>query len=167
VAQRGYAAITLTGSGITLEGEHDVVAFGGVDVSQGHIEVYQVSWGTNVRLTSVSTTTTGRRTVDPVRFLKRVDRTTPLLYQALVQNQNVEAEIKLFAENPVNGSIEHFFTVHVDPGRLVSIQSTNPSVFDATNDPLPVYEVVELQPRRIRYIDIRSGTEFEDQVGSP
>lgn len=85
---------------------------------------------------------TGRRTYEPVRILKRIDMSSPLLAKSLCNNEKVDGVFKFFRPNEETGETEHFFTVSIEKGRLASIKRVSPNVIDpaAGSDP-PTEEV--------------------------
>ncbi len=71
--------------------------------------------------------TTGRRQHDPVSLLKRKDKATPKLLQALVQNENLQVQFKWFRPNTRGAGQVHYYTVKLSDARLVSIKEMLPS----------------------------------------
>ena len=64
---------------------------------------------------------TGRRTYEPLVVSKRIDKSSPLLAQALARNQVVDGVFKFFRQNPIDGSPEHYFTTEISQGRISAI----------------------------------------------
>jgi type VI secretion system secreted protein Hcp len=85
---------------------------------------------------------TGRRTYEPVRILKRIDKSSPLLAKSLCNNEKIDGTFKFFRPNPDTGEAGHFFTVEISAGRLAGIKRVSPNVIDpaAGSDP-PTEEV--------------------------
>ena len=85
---------------------------------------------------------TGRRTYEPIRILKRIDKSSPLLAKSLCNNEKVDGVFKFFRPNEETGETEHFFTVEIEKGRLAGIKRVSPNVIDpaAGADP-PTEEV--------------------------
>lgn len=66
---------------------------------------------------------TGRRQYEPLRFRKRIDKSTPLLAKALTENQRIEATFKFFRPSLAgDGTTQMFFQIELDGGRLASQQ---------------------------------------------
>lgn len=64
----------------------------------------------------------GRRVYAPLRIRKRIDKSSPLLFKALVENHNIEAEFKFFRASPDgNGQTEQFYTIGIRGARIERI----------------------------------------------
>jgi type VI secretion system secreted protein Hcp len=86
---------------------------------------------------------TGRRQYDPLMVRKRIDKSTPLLWKSLVQNEVIEGIFKFYRPNPLgDGTTQHFFTIEIGGGRIASIKDyVQDVIVPATaNDP-PLEEV--------------------------
>jgi type VI secretion system secreted protein Hcp len=72
---------------------------------------------------------TGRRQHQPIRFMKRIDKSTPLIAKALRRNEVIEATFKFFRPNPTgDGTTEQFFTIKIEKGRIASQRIVSPNV---------------------------------------
>ena len=70
-----------------------------------------------------SSLATGRRTFEPIKFNKRIDKASPLLARSLCNNEVIEGVFKFFRPNPAgDGTTEHFFTIEFAEGRVASIK---------------------------------------------
>ena len=146
-----YAAFTLGGT--ALNGDVTMETIGGVDVSSDHIEGYELRFGTRVSTEGQAHRASSHRRILPVRIMKRIDQTTPLLYQGLKQNQRLDGDIKIFDNDPDSGETRHRFTVRLTQARVLSIESSVPDAFDADESNRPPYEVIELVPHTLAYVD--------------
>lgn len=64
----------------------------------------------------------GRRVYAPLKIRKRIDKSSPLLFKALVENQNIEASFKFFRPSPDgNGQSEQFYTISICDARIERI----------------------------------------------
>lgn len=160
MALNAYFAATLGGT--ALNGDVTMATIGGVDVSADHMEVYELRFGTRISTEGQAHRASSHRRILPVRFMKRIDQTTPLLYQGLKQNQRLDGDIKIFDNDPDSGETRHRFTVRLTQARVLSIESTLPDAFDADESNRPPYEVVECVPHTIAYVDEINSAEFED-----
>ena len=107
---------------------------------------------------------TGERSYDPVTITKRIDRSSPLLHQALCNNEEVEVTIKFYRPNPSgDGSTEHFYTTRLGQGRISSIRTISPNTVDESTASLPAMEEVSFVFGRITWIYESGGIEFEDE----
>ena len=106
---------------------------------------------------------TGRRTHGPIVIRKRIDRATPLLAKALVQNE-VEAGTFRFYRTGDDGTEQHFFTIDFQQGR-VSSQTTYSSdnvAAAGVAGSSPFMEEVRFVYRRISWTYEPGGITFED-----
>jgi type VI secretion system Hcp family effector len=157
-----YCELTLNGTALT--GDVTMNTIGGVDVSADHIEGYELHFGTRMDTMHGGSGRSGKRTMDPVRICKAIDRTTPLLYQGLAQNQIIDGDIKLFDMDPTDGTTRHRFTLRLSRARISAVTSTSPDTFSAEQANRPAYEWLELAPHSIAYIDEVNSVEFEDSI---
>jgi type VI secretion system Hcp family effector len=161
MALNSYARLTLNGA--ALSGDTTQNTVGGVDVSADHIEVHEVRWGSTMP-TIVGSGRTGTFRLEPIRITKRIDKATPRLYAALGGNMSVAGDIKLFDTNPEDGTTRHRFTLTITKGRIQSIASWSPDVYDPAMSAQPPREVVELTAPTVRYRDEVSGVEHEQNL---
>ncbi|SEJ51739.1 Hcp family type VI secretion system effector [Demequina mangrovi] len=100
----------------------------------------------------------------PVTIMKRMDRTSPLLADALVRAMVVDsAELRFFRAHPFDGRDEHYFTLLLEEGRVTAIRqelSQDPS------SPGPLEEV-DLTYSRITWTDEVGGAAAEHEVARP
>ena len=112
---------------------------------------------------------TGRRTYDPIRIVKRIDKASVLLVKALVQNQVVEGVFKFFRPSPTgDGTTVQFYTISFKQGRIASFQQVTPETFDPETAAYPELEEVTFVFRTIKWDYVKGGITFEDswsQVG--
>jgi type VI secretion system secreted protein Hcp len=86
---------------------------------------------------------TGRRSYEPLIIRKRIDKSSPLIYKALVENQKIDGIFKFFRPNPTgDGTTEQFYTIEIKNGRVASFKATSPDCIDpaSSNDP-PLEEI--------------------------
>lgn len=87
----------------------------------------------------------GQRTYQPIKFLKRIDKSSPLLARGLVNNEVAEATFKFYRPNPTgDGTTQHFFSVSVKEGRLASIKRASPSCIDPAEANEPPLEEISM-----------------------
>lgn len=162
ISQAAFNAyMTLTCNGSDIPGESSVQSAGGVDVSND-IEVFAFGLNVSADFDSATGQISGRRSYKPVRILKRVDKATPLILQALAENQNCEAAIRFFRLNPISGQTEHYYTITLQQARIVSMMPSLPSTIDPASANLPMTEAVSIAFGIINTAHQIDGTEFED-----
>ncbi|MBS3919729.1 MAG: type VI secretion system tube protein Hcp [Deltaproteobacteria bacterium] len=107
---------------------------------------------------------TGERSYDPVTITKRIDRSSPILHQALCNNEEVEVTIKFYRPNPTgDGTTEHFYTIRLRYGRISSIRTISPSTLDERTENVPAMEEVSFVFGEITWIYESGGIEFVDE----
>jgi type VI secretion system secreted protein Hcp len=151
----------LTANGTAIEGDSLQ------KTREGAIEcVYFSSSVATTRVTSGSGMATGRRTHGPIVIRKRIDKATPLLAKALVQNEVVVGTFKFFrlAED---GTEQHFFTIEFDHGRVAAQTTYSPDNVAASGQAgqAPFMEEVRFVYQLITWRYDPDGIEFEDSWG--
>ena len=106
---------------------------------------------------------TGRRTYEPVRILKRIDKSSPLLAKALCNNEKVDGTFKFFRPNEDTGETEHFFTVEIEKGRIAGIKRVSPNVIDPAAAAEPPTEEVSFVFHTITWTYEDGGVTHQDR----
>ena len=114
-----------------------------------------------------SSRATGRRTHEPIVIRKRIDKSTPLLYNALCSNQVVAGTFKFYRPNPAgDGSTQHFYTVEFSEGRIASIRGTSPDCIDPASSMDPPMEEVGFVFGEITWTYEDGGITADDSWGA-
>lgn len=113
-----------------------------------------------------SGTTTGRRQYEPILIRKRVDKTSPLIANALAQNKVVEAVFKFFRP-AVDGTRENFYTVRIQTGRILSFRQYSPESLVSAGGVASHLEEVAFVFSTISWTHVPGGVTFEDKSTSP
>jgi len=107
---------------------------------------------------------TGERSHTPIKIKKRLDRSSPLLHQALCNNEELEITIKFYRPNPDgDGTTEQFYTIRLRQARVSSIKTILPYTLSSSTEAEPVMEEVSFVFGTINYIYERDGIEYEDE----
>lgn len=86
---------------------------------------------------------TGRRTYKPILVRKRIDKATPLIAKALVNNEKIDGTFKFFRPSPTgDGTTEQYYTVEITGGRVDSIKQYVPDCLNPTSTGSPPLEEV-------------------------
>jgi type VI secretion system secreted protein Hcp len=86
---------------------------------------------------------TGRRAHQPIRILKRIDKSTPLIAKALCNNEVMEGIFKFFRPNPGgDGTTQHVFTVSFKEARVANQRIVSPNTISPALAVEPVQEEV-------------------------
>lgn len=89
-------------------------------------DVITFEMGSEVNRELTTGRATGRRQHKPLVVVKPLDKASPLLFQALVQNQVIEAELELWRDKPKGGGREKYYTYELTEGRVVGIEQFAP-----------------------------------------
>lgn len=109
-------------NGTIIEGESTAGGSG-----NNQIECISFRYGVTVSTDAANGQRTARRQHQPIVIQKRIDKSTPLIIKALVQNERVdEAEFRFFRPgSPRTGITEHFYTVRIRNGSITSINQVS------------------------------------------
>ncbi len=106
---------------------------------------------------------TGRRSYEPIVFRKRIDKATPLLYRALVNNEVIEGTFKFYRPNPDgDGTTEQFYTIEVKGGRISSFTAVSPDSIDPASSTHPPLEEISVMFETISWTFEPSGSMHQD-----
>ena len=98
----------------------------------------------------------------PFTIVKGWDKSTPLLFQALCQNERLyECELKLYRTN-AHGKQEHYFTVSLEDATIVNISSELPNCQSPFSRPYDKLEAVSFSYKSISWKHEICGTEIDD-----
>src|SRR5262245_19606704 len=125
----------LKAAGADIQGDSSVESLGRKD----SIECVYYEQSVKTAREAGTAKATGRRQYDPLLIRKRIDKSTPLIAKALVENQAIEGTFKFFRPNPNgDGTTEQFYTVVIKQGRVASFSQVSPdSIQPATSSDPP------------------------------
>jgi type VI secretion system secreted protein Hcp len=110
---------------------------------------------------------TGRRQYAPLLIRKRLDKSSPLLMKAMVENQAVEGTFKFFRPNPNgDGTTEQFYTVTIRQGRIASVRQYVPDALVPASSNEPPLEEVTFVFHTIAWTFTEGGVTHEDTWNS-
>ena len=106
----------------------------------------------------------GRRQYTPLKITKRIDKASPLLWQAMTQNQKVEGVFKFYRPNPTgDGTTEQFFSVQIGKGFIASIRQFVEDTLAPTESYEPPMEELTLIFHEIQWTYTNGGVQHEDK----
>ena len=106
---------------------------------------------------------TGRRQYEPLLIRKRIDKSSPLIMKALVENQKIDGVFKFFRPNPKgDGTTEQFYTVEIKDGRIASIDQNVPNCIAPASSTEPPLEEVSFVFHTIKWTITDGGVSHED-----
>jgi type VI secretion system secreted protein Hcp len=104
---------------------------------------------------------TGARQYKPVRLVKAIDKTTPLLFQALAQNRNCNLELKFYRKDASNQAV-HYYTITLTNANVSGIREWKPNIRDLSADRAGDLEEVSFVYHTITFTYVEGGITFED-----
>jgi type VI secretion system secreted protein Hcp len=111
---------------------------------------------------------TGRRQYEPIAIRKRIDKASPLLLKALIQNENIEGVFKFFRPNPKgDGTTELFYTVEIKNARIASVRQLVLDTTIAANAQEPPLEEVTFVGGTITWTYTSGGVTVTDNASHP
>lgn len=151
--------LILKANGTSIEGESTQMDLG----RDKTIECLEFSDKTRTAREAGSRMAVGRRVHEPLEFVKRIDKSSPLIAKALCKNEKIEAKFMFYRPNPNgDGTTEQFFTIELKDGRVDSIERHSPNVFDPAESRMPPLETVRFVYHTIRWVHNATGAEYED-----
>ncbi len=107
----------------------------------------------------------GRRVHRPIMITKEIDRSTPMLYQALCTSELL-TEVKLdWYRIDGTGTQELYFSMLMENALITRIHPWVPNVLDRANETLKHMEDVSISYEKIIWTWEPDGIEFEDAWG--
>ncbi len=148
-------------NGVTVEGDSTETSLG----RQNSIECLYYRQGVALPTTSYGLTS-GRRTYEPLVIRKRVDRSSPLLANALTGSRRVDGVFKFFRLSPSgDGTTEQYYTTEITQGRIVAITQFVTDVEDPGELPDQPFEEIAFMFNQIQWTWTISGVTSMDQGG--
>jgi len=130
---------------------------------EGSIEAFKFEHMVRVSV-QASGEATGERSHGPITITKRIDRSSPILHQALSNNEVLAVTIRFYRPNPAgDGTTEQFYTIVLEYAHISSIKTISPSTVDESTGSLPAMEEVSFVFGGITWIYESGGIEFQDQ----
>ncbi len=149
----------LTANGTKIDGDSTILSM----ERENSIECLSFTDSVRTAREASSGMASGERTYEPIRIVKRIDKSSPLLAKALCNNEVIEAVFKFYRPNPAgDGTTEQHFTVEITEGRVGSITRVSPNVIDPASANAPPTEEVTFVFGRIVWTYVPDGIEHED-----
>lgn len=109
---------------------------------------------------------TGQRVHQPLIITKIFDKSSPLLYQALVTGERLTCEIKWYRTSS-EGTHEHYFTHALEDAVVVDMKAVMPNCQDPQSAHFTHLEEVSFAYRKITWTHEIGGTEGSDDWRAP
>lgn len=156
-------ALFLKCNGADVKGDNSTESLGRKDT----IEVVDFDFAVLTAREAGSGMATGRRQYQPIRIRKRIDKASPLIHKALVQNEVTEGKLQFFRPNPTgDGTTEQFYTIEWKAGRVASLKQILPETLVPASSTLPPLEEVTFVFHEITVTYMDGGITNTDSWGS-
>lgn len=131
------------------------------------IECFSFEYACNSGSEQFSGKASGYRNYEPISIVKRIDKSTPLLWRALTLNHEIEGEFRFYRPDPAGkGVTEHFYTVKIAGGRVSDIHFESPDAMVGGSSGEPPTEVVKFVYNNMIQTYVPSGAEHEDNFST-
>lgn len=109
---------------------------------------------------------TGRRTHQPFVITKEIDKSTPLLYNALINSERLTVwELQCFAAKS-NGTEVNYYTVKLTNAKIIEIRSIMLNNKVTENNKMPIMEEVSFVYEKIEWTWVDGGITANDSWAS-
>jgi type VI secretion system secreted protein Hcp len=106
---------------------------------------------------------TGKRQHRPVHILKEIDQSSPLLWTALVNNENlITWQLKFWAPATKNGLETQIYTITLMNASIASIREYMPDNEDPAKAKLPLLQEVSFTYQKIEWVWTKGTITAED-----
>ncbi len=154
-------SLTLSANGTNIPGDSLVTSLERANT----LEVLSLEQNVSRAFDRATLLATGRRVYAPIRFTKRLDRATPLLRKALINNEVIEGNFRWFRPSPAaDGSTQHFMTLSFTQGRITKCVLRLPDTLGADTATLPALEEIEMTAGTWTWTWVPGSIEFQDTV---
>lgn len=149
----------LKANGADVKGESTVISQG----RQDSIECVYFRFSVNTAREAGTGMASGRRQYDPITIRKRIDKSTPLLAKALVENHVIEGKFLFYRPNQAgDGTTEQYYTIEIKEGRIASISQWSPDSINPAESRAPELEEITFVFHTIIWTYADGGISHED-----
>ena len=105
---------------------------------------------------------TGRRIHTGVTLTKVLDKSSPMIMQALATGEQIEKATFKFFRTSTSGTQEHYYTIELEEGLITDVTTWFPNALQPENAPLGHMEDVSLSYKKITATHEVAGTSGAD-----
>ncbi len=146
-------------NGNDVKGESTQTSLG----RENSIECIAYEQAVNSAREAATNMVTARRQFSPLKILKRIDRSSPLLLKALSDNAKVEGVFKFYRPNPSgDGTTEQFYTVEFKEGNVASVKQLVPNSIQTITAGEPPQEEITFVFKTITWTYTNGGVTHTD-----
>ena len=134
---------------------------------EGKIQVIAVSHDIQSPRDPASGLPTGKRMHKPFVITKELDKSTPLLFSALVNNENItELEVQFWRPSATGAEQQHY-TIKLTNANIASVSSRMPNNKNPDLMKYETYEEIAFTYQKITWTWVDGGITAEDDWESP
>ncbi len=105
---------------------------------------------------------TGKRVHEAIKITKVIDKSSPLLFQALTSGERMkDVTIKLYRIDRT-GAEEHYYTINLEDAVIVAIRTWIPNCLDPSMESFQHMETVDITYRKITWTYEVEGLQADD-----
>ena len=131
------------------------------------IEVFGFCHEITTPVDAASGLPTEKRQHKPLIVVKRIDKSTPLLQKALVNNEQLdEMTLSFFRIDPGTGGFQQYYTITLSEARVVSVKAISQDLSN-NSDTYPTMEEVSFVYQKITWTYEPDGVEHADSWAAP
>ncbi|MCA6220784.1 Hcp family type VI secretion system effector [Photorhabdus antumapuensis] len=109
----------------------------------------------------------GQRAHKPFRFTVALNKSVPLLYNALASGEMLTSVVLKWYRTSIEGKQEHFFTTQLEDATIIDIDCQMPHCQDLTKSEFTQLVRVSLSYRKINWEHTTAGTSGADDWRAP
>jgi type VI secretion system Hcp family effector len=165
MSMQSFLQIQAGGEDLPVEFGEDTTtnAQGGTDVSAWlECSEFEVALET-IQSAATAPARVGQRTWRPARFVLRMGKSTPILFDACRTNRRIDLTLHFFRPHHETGEIEEHFRYSIKQGRVASVRIVQPSSLDATAAGLPNHVELRILPRISEVESVTGSTMMIDE----
>ena len=154
---------------LILKGQQQGDIHGGVTQKgrEGSILVHSFSHEIISPRDAVTGLPTGKRQHEPMQILKEIDQSSPLLWTALVNNENLVTWQLKFWATAKTGVQTQIYTITLTNASIASMHEYMPDNDDPAKAKLPLLEEVTFTYQKIEWVWTKGGITAQDDWESP
>jgi type VI secretion system secreted protein Hcp len=153
---------------LSLTGQSQGLIEGSVDRATlvGKIEVIETKFLVHYPLDAVSGLQTANKKNKPITIIKEVDKSSPLLYSAWMNNENITQWRLDFYRPDGTGSEVQYYSIELENASIASIRFEQPNTRDPETQGLAEQEQITFTYGKITLTHQPTGAFAEDDLSS-
>jgi len=132
---------------------------------EGQIEVFAFNHEVAAPFDATSGQASGKRSHSPVKVVTRISKATPLIAQALGNNQVIPKIEIFFWNTSPNGIEQNYFKITIENCRVASRRLWSPNKLDPSTATYIPLEELAFVYQKITWTYVSGGVEYQDTWG--